>query len=78
LDGARLLAVRISTRSPRGATFNIVGPRHFGDGDVGPKAQADVDDRASNNIENGTAAARVLSSRALECLEAGKDVSENS
>ena len=33
---------------PGGATFNIVGPDHPGD----------VDGRASNNIENGTSAAR--------------------
>jgi hypothetical protein len=41
-------AARISTRFPGGATFNIVGP----------KPAADWDARASNNIENGTSAAR--------------------
>ena len=41
-------AARISALFPRGATFNIVGP-------IDP---ADVDVRVSNNIENGTSAAR--------------------
>ncbi len=41
-------ATRIPTRFPRGATFNIVGPNHL----------AYVDVRLSNNIENGTSAAR--------------------
>ena len=41
-------AARIGTRYPRGATFNIVGSNH----------SADVDDRVSNNIENGTSAVR--------------------
>ncbi len=41
-------AARISTRYSRGATFNIVGSNH----------SANVDDRASNNIENGTSTAR--------------------
>ena len=41
-------APRISTRFPGGATFNIVGPRRL----------ADRDDLESNNIENGTSAAR--------------------
>jgi hypothetical protein len=35
-------------RFPGGATFIIVGPHH----------PADVDDRESNNIEDGTSAAR--------------------
>jgi hypothetical protein len=41
-------AARISARFPGGATFNIVGPRRLADFDVG----------VSNNVENGTAAAR--------------------
>ncbi len=41
-------AARFRTRFPGGATLNIVGPR----------LPADVDDRAPNNVENGTAAAR--------------------
>jgi hypothetical protein len=36
------------TRFPGGATFNIVGLRRFADGDV----------HESNNVENGTSAAR--------------------
>ncbi len=39
---------RIPAGFPRGATFNIVGPNHA----------AYVDVRVSNNIENGTSAAR--------------------
>jgi hypothetical protein len=65
LDGAHPPGTRIRTRFPSGATFNIVGPR----------VPADVDDRVSNNIENGTFAARVLAPRILECLNVGEDVS---
>jgi hypothetical protein len=42
----RLTAFR--TRIPRGATFNIVCPNQ----------PADVDVQVSNNVENGTSAAR--------------------
>jgi hypothetical protein len=41
------------TRFPRGATFNIVGP----------KCPADVNVGAPNNIENGTSTAHWLSER---------------
>jgi hypothetical protein len=40
---------------PRGATFNIVGP----------KLSADVNDHVSNTVENGTSAARGTLPRAL-------------
>ena len=65
LAGARPLVARISTRFPRRATFNIVGP----------KVPGDVDDRVSNNIEippppHGS------SYRTLECINVGEDVSE--
>ncbi len=43
-------AGRFRTFFPRGATFNIVGPKN----------PADVDGRVSNNIENGTSTARGL------------------
>jgi hypothetical protein len=41
-------AARISKRFPRGATFIIVCPNHL----------TDMDIRESNNIEDGTSAAR--------------------
>jgi hypothetical protein len=39
---------RFRTALPRGATLNIVGSHHFADADI----------RESNNVENGTSAAR--------------------
>ncbi len=46
LSGVRVNPA-LTSRFPRGATFNIVGPVH----------PADVDAQGSNNIENGTSAA---------------------
>ncbi len=52
VNGGGFSVVRVSPAFtacfPRGATFNIVGPNHA----------AYVDVRVSNNIENGTSAAR--------------------
>jgi hypothetical protein len=51
LDRSRLRTPTFRPVFPRGATFNIVGSKH----------SANVVDRVSNNIENGTSAAQRLS-----------------